>query len=256
MNKLAKTKTPRAAFGKLLLNETRLAWRVPVGLLAGIGLPLALLIIFGSIPALGKVSKELGGQSYFSLSFPILLSVIVLSLGTVVLPRVLVSYRETGILRRLSITPIPPSWLLAAQIVVNLFFVALGLTILIGVGILAFGLAAPKDLLGFVIALLLTTSSMFAIGLWIAAIARNSGVAQGIGAVLFYALLFFGGIWIPRPLMPHIFLQIGNWIPLGASVDALQTAAQGAFPTIQSLLCLAGCTLVFGYFALRYFRWE
>ena len=43
-------KTPRAAFGKLLLNESRLAWRIPIGIGTGLGLPLLLLVVFGIIP--------------------------------------------------------------------------------------------------------------------------------------------------------------------------------------------------------------
>jgi ABC-2 type transport system permease protein len=254
--KLTTTKTPRAAFNKLLLNEFRLSKRVPISPMLGLGLPILLLIIFGSIPATSQASKALGGQSYFALSFPILLSLTVMSLSIVALPRALVSYRETGILRRLSTTPAPPSWLLAAQVVVNLIIAVVGLVILTVVGAVAFHLNAPKDWFGFLIAIILTIASMFTIGLCIAATSPNNGVSQAIGGILFYVLLFFGGIWIPRPIMPHLLLLISNWIPFGAAVGAMQSAIQGTFPTTQSLLCLAGCTLVFGYLAVRYFKWE
>ena len=50
-------KTPRAAFGKLLLNESRLAWRIPIGLGMGLGLPLLLLVVFGSIPGLRQAKQ-------------------------------------------------------------------------------------------------------------------------------------------------------------------------------------------------------
>jgi len=249
-------KIPRAAFSKLLLNEMRLAWRVPTGLILGLGLPMLLLIIFGSIPALSQDSKDFGGQSYFALSFPILLSLTVVSLSVLILPRNLVSYRETGILRRLSTTPIPPVWLLAAQVILNFTLAVIGLVLLTIVGVIAFHLSAPREWLGFLLAIILTVSSMFAIGLLVAATALNNGVANVIGGLLFYVLLFFGGIWIPRPLMPHTLLLISNWIPFGASVGAIQNAMQGTFPTTQSLLRLGAYTVFFGYLAIRYFRWE
>ena len=44
---LLPTTTPRAAFGKIVLNESRLALRVPIGLVMGLGLPPVLLMIFG-----------------------------------------------------------------------------------------------------------------------------------------------------------------------------------------------------------------
>jgi ABC-2 type transport system permease protein len=248
--------TPRAAFGKLLRNEGRLAWRIPVGLGIGLGLPLLLLVIFGSIPALTQATSDLGGFSYFALSFPILIAVTVLTLSIMVLPRTMIKYRETGILRRLSVTPVPPSWLLAAQIVINLAIVVAGLVILTVVGVAAFGLEFPRNIPGFLLAVVLTMTSLFAVGLCIAAVVRNDAVAQAIGALLFFGLMFFGGVWLPRPMMPPILLNISNWTPLGASVAAIQDAMQGSFPSLQSILVLTAYTLVFGYLALRYFQWE
>jgi len=249
-------KTPQAAFGKLLLNESRLAWRIPIGAGMGLGLPLLLLIVFGSIPAMRQVSSDLGGSSYFALSFPILIVTTVLALSIIVMPRSLIQYRETGILRRLSVTPVPPSSLLAAQIVINLAIVVAGLIILTVAGVTAFGLELPKNFPAFLLAELLTVTSLFALGLCIGAMVKNDGVAQGIGGFLFFALMFFGGIWIPRPLMPAMLLNISNWIPLGSSVDAIQRAMQGLFPSLQSILVLTAYTLVFGYLAVRFFKWE
>jgi ABC-2 type transport system permease protein len=250
------TKAPRAAFGKLLLNETRLARRVPIGLGLGLGLPILLLIIFGSIPAVSKPSHELGGLSYFDISFPILIGMTVLSLSTMVLPRSLVSYRETGVLRRLSTTPVPPSWLLAAQVVVNLVMTIAGLAMLTIAGIAAFGLGTPRDWPGFLLSALLTISSLFAIGLWIAAIARNNAAANGIGGLLFYVMLFFGGLWVPREIMPTILRNISDWTPMGAAIGAIQNAMQGISIPLHLLLILAGYTIVFGYLSVRYFKWE
>ena len=105
-------------------------------------------------------------------------------------------------------------------------------------------------------AILLTVTSLFAVGLCIAAVVRNDAVAQGIGGFLFFALLFFGGLWIPRPLMPAVLLNISNWTPLGASVGAIQDAMRGSFPSLQAILVLTAYTIVLGYLAARYFQWE
>ncbi len=163
MNK-AGMKTPRAAFGKLLLNESRLAWRVPIGLGAGLGLPILLLVILGLIPGTREPSSDLGGLSYFALLYPILVAVTILAQGINVLPRSLIKYRETGILRRLSVTPVPPSWLLAAQIVINVAIAVVGIILVTAVGVVAFGLALPKNLPGFLLADLLTITSLLAVG--------------------------------------------------------------------------------------------
>ena len=255
MNK-PEIKTPRAAFGKLLLNEIRLAWRVPVGIGTGLGIPIMLLVILGLVPGAREPSSDLGGVSYFALTFPVLITETVEVLSLIVLPRSLIKYRETGILRRLSVTPVPPSWLLAAQVLINVVIVLAGFIILTAAGLAAFGLELPKNFPGFLWAYLLTVTSLFAVGLCIAAFVRSDALANGIGALLFIVLSFFGGLWIPRPLLPAVLINISNWTPLGASVDAMQRAMNGSFPSLQSLLVLATYTAVFGFLAVRYFKWE
>jgi ABC-2 type transport system permease protein len=251
-----KTKTPRLAFGKLLLNESRLALRVPIGLGVGLGLPILLLVILGLIPGTREPSSDLGGLSYFALLYPILVAVTILSQSINMLPRNLIKYRETGILRRLSVTPVPPSWLLAAQIVINLAIAVIGIILLTAVGVAVFGLEPPRDIPGVLLAYFLTITSLFSIGLFIAAVVRSDALAQGIGGILFFALLFFGGLWIPRPLMPAVLLDISNWIPLGASVAVMQNAMQGTALSLQPLLALIGYTVILGYLSVRLFQWE
>ncbi len=132
-----------------------------------------LLVVFGIIPGTRQASSDLGGLSYFALSFPILLAVTILTLSIMMLPRNLIKYRETGILRRLSVTPVPPSWLLAAQIVINLAIAVVGFIILTAAGVAAFGLELPKNFPGFLLADLLTITSLFAVGLCIAAFVKK-----------------------------------------------------------------------------------
>jgi len=249
-------RTPRAAFGKVLLNECRLAWRLPLGLVFGLGLPLLLLVIFGGIPSLHKPVASLGGLTYFDISFPVLVSLVIGILGIIDIPSPLATYREQGILRRLSTTPAPPAWLLAAQLVINFGMAIAGLTILTVVGIAAFGLDAPKSIVGFVVATILSIAAVFAIGLWIAAVARTSVAAKAISLSILFPLLFFGGLWLPRELMPPFLRSISNLTPLGASVQAIQTSMQGTFPPPTSLLDLAVYAAVFGFLGIRFFRWE
>jgi len=249
-------RTPRIAFGKLLLNESKLALRIPIGLVVGIGLPILLLVIFGLIPGAREPNSDFGGVSYFVLLYPILVAVTILAQSINVLPRNLIKYRETGILRRFSVTPVPPSWLLAAQIVINLAIALIGIILLTVVGVAVFGLKPPQDFLGFLLAVFLTITSLFVIGLFIAAVVRSDALAQGVGGILFFALLFFGGLWIPRPLMPPVLLDISNWIPVGACVAVMQNAMQGIALSLQPLLVLIVYTVILGYLSVHFFQWE
>lgn len=50
--------------------------------------------------------------------------------------------------------------------------------------------------------------------------------------------------------------DIGDWTPSGAAVHALQDSMLGTFPSAQLLLVLAGWAVMFGFLAVRFFRWE
>ena len=67
----------------LVLTELRLAWRNPVYLVFGLGLPVLLLVIFGSIPSLTQPSKEFGGVSFFTIYTPTLMVLVLIVLGLV-----------------------------------------------------------------------------------------------------------------------------------------------------------------------------
>ncbi len=253
---LLPARTPRLAFGKLLQSETRVAWRVPLGLVLGVAVPVFVLVIFGAIPAMNKPAASLGGLTYFGVYFPILIALVLAALSLISLPVHLATYREQGILRRMSTTPVPPAWMLAAQVIINLALAVVALGILVVVGTAGFGLGAPKAAGGFALALVLSIAAMFAIGLWISAIARTAGGAGAIGQLFLYPLLFFSGMWIKQEQMAPVLRQISQWSPLGAAVHALQSSMQGTFPSAQSLLVLAGWAVIFGFLAVRFFRWE
>ena len=139
---LTRPRAPRAAFANMVLNEARLAWRQPAGILAGIGIALLLLVIFGEIPVFRQPSADLGGYSPFDIYIPVLMSFSIAIIALTYLPGPLVSYRELGILRRLSTTPVPAYWVLAAQIVVQICLMVVTLVLLVVVSIVFFGISA------------------------------------------------------------------------------------------------------------------
>ena len=229
LHMLAQPRPPRAAFGQVVRNEARLAWRNPSGMVVGIGVSLLLLVIFGSVPVFQQTSARLGGISAFQAYIPILIAFSIGVLALAYLPGPLVSYREQGVLRRLSTTPVPASWVLAAQLVVQAGLMLIAVGVLILVSVAAFGASAPGNPGGFVLALVLAIAALFAIGLSIA--------APVVLAAAFYPLIFFSGLYIPMQLLPGVFGDISHFTPLGAAVEALQ----------DSML---------GYLARRFFRWE
>ena len=246
----------RAAFGQIMLNEARLTWRRPVGLIGGVAIPLVLLVIFGKVGKFQQHSASLGGLTAFDLYLPIHMVFALAMLALLGLPIPLASYRELGLLRRLSTTPVPRSWMLIAQGLVQLCVAVAAIVIMIIVSMAAFGSPAPKSPAGVMVAVALSAAGLFPIGLLIAAIARTANGASVIGRLAFFPMMFFAGLWLPRALMPGVLLTISNYTPLGAAVEAIQDSMLQGFPPVAPLLVLAGYAVVFGFLARRFFRWE
>ena len=172
------------------------------------------------------------------------------------MPMLLADYRERGVLRRLQATPIGPVPVLAAQLVADVTVAVVMVVLILAVARIGFGVPLPRQAGGFVLAAVLATAALLGAGLLVAAIAPTGRVARGIGALLFYPMMFFAGLWIPLPNMPATLQNISHATPLGAAVPALTAAAFGSWPTALQLLTMAGWAAAFGLAAARFFRWE
>ena len=164
------------------------------------GFPTLLLAVFGSLPATTKPDAALGGLSFFEVYLPAMTALCLGLLALIGLPVPTTSYRELGVLRRMATTPVPPSWLLGAQVVVNVVLLLVAVLVVV-LGGVALGAHLPLQALGFVLSVLLAGAAMFVLGLWVAAIARTQRAAGAIGATLFYPMMFFAGVWLPREAM-------------------------------------------------------
>jgi len=164
--------------------------------------------------------------------------------------------RERGVLRRLQTTPIGPVRVLAARLVADLTVAVIMVVLILAVARIGFGVPLPRQAGGFVLAAVLATAALLGAGLLVAAIAPTGRAARGIGALLFYPMMFFAGLWIPLPNMPATLQNISHATPLGAAVPALTAAAFGSWPTALQLLTMAGWAAAFGLAAARFFRWE
>lgn len=247
---------PPRTLGLLVTTEMKLAWRYPVGLIFGLGLPMLLLVIFGSIPSLTHAQAQFGGISFFNLYAPTLLILAVLVLGLLSLPAQMAGYREQGVLRRISTTPVPAYFLLGAQLVVNLALAVVAVALILGVGAGAFSLTLPGDPGWFVLSIVLTIGAMFGLGLCLAAGAGTPQIANAIGGALFYPLAFFSGLYVPlTELHVGVINQISKALPSGAAFDALHASLAGRFPGGEPIGVLVAYSVVLTAAASRWFRW-
>lgn len=228
---------------KLTTVETKLLIREP-GAVFSLLIPIFILVVFGS-------SIEEGD----TVLLPMAVALAVAMVGLYLLPTTLATYRERGILRRLSVTPVRPSNLLSVQILLQLVLTVLAVSLLLVVGIGFLGAHAPGAG-SFLAAVLLGTAAMFSVGLLIAALAPNGRSANGFGVLLFFPLAYLGGLMQPVEYMPDILASVSGYTPLGALRQSLQDVWSAAALAPLPLATMAVYALVASLVAARYFRWE
>jgi ABC-2 type transport system permease protein len=238
---------------KITAVEARLFIREPGMWLLTILLPTFVLVVVGLLFG-GEPDPLLGGRRWIDIFAPSMVVMTLAILGVNTLPARLVKYREKGVLRRLSTTPANPWSLLIAQLIVNMGAAVVGLVVLIVVGNVVLQIPLPEDLIGFAAAFLLGMSALFSLGLLVAAVAPTTNTATALFLPLFAAVMFLGGVYLPRMLLPEFLIRIGDYTPPG--VQALLDAWQGTSPQLTQLGVMALITVGAGTVAAKRFRWE
>ncbi|MEU6248521.1 ABC transporter permease [Glycomyces sp. NPDC047010] len=232
------------AFVKLAAVETKLLVREP-GSLVSVLIPLFFLVVFGA-----------SADSTDMVLLPMGMAIAVALIGLYLLPTTLASYRERGILRRMSTTPVRPGNLLTVQMLLQVVLLAAATALQLAVAGGLLGLSLPAGFAPVALVLALGTAAMFAVGLLIAALAPTGRAANGIGVLLYFPMAYLAGLIQPAAQMPASLARIGEYTPLGAFRTGLGQAWAGQAPEPLPLVLLAAYTLIISAVAARAFRWE
>ncbi|MFH9292705.1 ABC transporter permease [Streptomyces sp. NPDC017520] len=240
----------------VLIAETRLFLREPGNLFWIFVFPSVLLVILGFVPAFKEARDDLGGRRVIDLYVPISILLAMITAAVQAMPPVLTAYRERGILRRMSATPVRPSALLSAQILLHGAACLASALLVTAVGRIAYGVALPQQPFGYLLALLLAVGAALSLGSMICALSRTTKAATAFGTGAYLVMMFSAGVWLPVQTMPDALRRIVEITPLGAASQALEQAASGSWPGWIHLLVLALWTAALGITAARLFRWQ
>ncbi|MFE0425150.1 ABC transporter permease [Streptomyces sp. NPDC058953] len=249
---------------KMVEVETKLFLRESATVVFGVLFPAGLLLGLGAVPALREPSPETGGLRSIDIWAPTALVFGMVMIAVQHIPAVIATYRERGILRRLSTTPAHPRSVLLAQTTVAFASVVVSAALMIFLAWAVLDIAPPERPLKFVVAFVVGYAALFGIGMISAAVARTSGAANQIGTLLFVALMFSGGAFLPRVLMPDVLREVGEFIPPGLqaltsawSAEAGEvTATAGGQPFWLQIAIMAGVAVTASAIAAKLFRWE
>ena len=242
---------------RLTRTEARLFLRDKAQVFFVLFLPLALVLGFGSTPGAQDASDDFAGEVPLeALIAPLAVAVLLAIVAYNVVPTHVVSYREKGVLRRLSASPVRASTLLVAVVGVKVLAALVSLVLLLAVGAAAVDLSLPAASLWFLLVFVLSVTSLFSLGMLLAARIPSASAATGIGMALFFPSMFLAGVYVPREHLPDVVGRIGELTPLGAALQAMRDTWIGDAPALLHVVVLVVSTALLGSIAARTFRWE
>ncbi|WP_128646477.1 ABC transporter permease [Rhodococcus sp. BS-15] len=243
------------ATGALVRAEMRMVIRDTAGLIVPIALPVLVLVMNGS-----GTSAEIVGPgaitAFDRFVLPLALTMIIAVIGIVNMPSFLALYRKSGVLKRLSTTPIRPAQVLAAQVITSSVQATLGIGIALSTGALLFGITPPHNPILVAAIVMLGAAAMYSLGIVVAAVAPTANSAVAIGLTLFLALGATGGLFGPVADLPEPVAAVGEVLPFGATVTALGSAWAGTPVDIVGPIGLVIAVIAGTACAIRLFRWS
>lgn len=245
---------PRA-WWKMIHAEGRSVSRDTAGVLLPLVLPLLVLVTSASMAA-DQAIGDTGFTAFEVYVLPIVLTMVLAYVGMLNMPSFLSTYRKTGVLRRLGVTPASPLMVLVAQVVVSAVLAVVGIALALAVAFVFFDAITPTSILAVMGACLLVMACMYGIGMIVASLAPTPNSAIAMGVLLFLGLGALGGMFGGRSLLPDALEEVSRYLPFGAGSDLISATWTGQPVELSMVLPLVVALIVSVGISLAYFRWE
>ncbi len=243
---------------KLVWIEIKIFLREPLGAFGTVVAPVLVLMLFGRIGTTVMPRAQAAANNFFKVDVPVFVAILIAINAVVSLVAIMSIYRESGILKRLSTTPLRSQTILTAHVIVKLFLTAatLALTLLLARNSLLTDSHIP--LVSFTIAVLITTWSILSIGFVIASIVPTARFAQPISSVLLYPMLAVSGLFMPISSFSPTFRSIARVLPFTYAVSLLQGIWKGQpwSAHIGDVVALALVFVICTALSSKIFRWQ
>ena len=246
------------ALAKLTWLEIKIFVREPLGVIGTVGIPVLVFLVTTRLlgPSANAASRQSGWPG--SAFLPVLTSILIALSAVVSLIAIVSTYREGGILKRLRATPLSPTVILSAHVLVKLVFTILTLIIMILLGRRYFPPGAPVPLFSYAVALTFTTWAILSIGFLIASIVPTARFAQPLAAVILYPMIVVSGLFFPVSVLPEWMRLVAKVLPLGYAVSLLDGIwrGEGWAAHLGDVAALTIFFVAFTAISSRMFRWE
>ena len=243
---------------KLTWLEIKIFMREPLGAFGSILFPVLVFVVAGRLLGGRVTPSSIAVAGFVRVGLPVLASVLIALSGVLSLVTIISIYREGGILKRLRATPLRPQTILTAHVLVKLALTLVTLALMVLAGKRYYPVNVSVPILGFAIALLISTWSILSIGFLIASIVPTARFAQPIGAAILYPMIALCGLFVPLESLPPALRAAARLLPLTYAVSLLQGVWKGEAWSAHMgdvaalVLVFAICTAL----SAKVFRWE
>jgi ABC-2 type transport system permease protein len=241
----------------MLVVQAKLYVREPIATFFTVAFAPLMLVLFGLI--YGNEPNDLfDGRGSMDVTVPSYMALVIVTVGLIGIPIQTATNRELGVLRRYRVTPLRPLTYLVADVAAYYVMTLIGVVLLIVVGRLAFGVrlegSVPAVLAGFTLSAL----SFFALGYLVASLASSARVAQTIGMVLAFPMMFLSGASLPLELLPPGLRRVADFIPLTYVVRLMRGLWFGEpWASLRlDIAVLAAILVAATAVSARVFRWQ
>lgn len=242
--------TSLRGLGPLTRAYLRQSFRSRTAIIWNVVMPLFWLFLYGFIFA---------RDSDVSLYMPGLFSITVISGAFFGASYLMVSERETGILRRYRVTPVNPLTLVLANGIRAVATMSVSLTLQATVGWLVFRYQINGSLLLTALVMLIGAVAFVPLGLFVGSVAQDMRTAPGINNLVVLPMIFSTGAAVPFFMLPDWIQLIGRMLPSSYLVEALHGVMlrnEGPVQLAGPLLVLLSTAAIGALANSWVFRWE
>lgn len=199
------------------------------------------------------------GARYVDFVVPGLLGMNLMGSGIWGLGFAIVDARRKKLLKRLIATPMSRTQFLASFVLSRLTMLVMEVGVLVGFGVLAFGVPLRGSVVNLFLICLLSALSFGAIGLLIASRARTVEGVSGLMNLVMLPMWIFSGVFFSASRFPDAIQPFIQALPLTAVIDALRASMlEGAgWSRLGPEVAIVAAWLVVSFaLAVRLFRWR
>jgi ABC-2 type transport system permease protein len=199
------------------------------------------------------------GSRYIDFLVPGLLGMNLMGSGIWGVGFAIVDARKKRLLKRLIATPMSRPQYLASFVLSRLTLLVIEVGLLLGFGVLAFGVPVRGSLPELVLICLVSSLAFTSLGLLIASRVQTIEGASGLMNLVMLPMWIFSGVFFSASRFPDSIQPFIQALPLTAVVDALRAnILRGAgLQTIGSEIAILMAWLVVSFvLALKLFRWR